>query len=127
MENKIITIVDEDGVEKQFKFLFSSVNENTQEEFCFFIEINTPRPMVGAYKLGNDNELINIETKEDMDYAQYAFGQYMASRRGGCGGCGCHSHHHDHECGCNHDGDHECGCNHDGNHECGCNGEGHCH
>ncbi len=116
MENKIITITDEDGLEKQFRFLFSSLNENTNEEFCFFIEINTPRPMIGAYKLAGENELVNIETKEDIDYVQKAFSEFMAKRKGHCG-CGGGCHHHDEQCDCSHDHSNE---------NCQCN-EKHCH
>ena len=124
MENQIITIIDEDGTEKQFRFLFSSLNSNTNEEFAFFIEINTHHPVVGAYKIGENNELINIETQEDMDYAQVAFKDYMHSKRGGCG---CHSHEHTCECGrdCDCDGDCDCDHEHDVIDDCGCGR--HCH
>ena len=88
MENQVITIVDEDGVEAQFKFLFSVRKQDTQEEFGFFVEMNTDAPMIGAYKFGEEGELINIETQEDMTFAQMVFNSYMAQRSGGCGG-GC--------------------------------------
>lgn len=102
MDDQVITIVDEDGVEKQFRFLFAVRKTDTQEEFGFFVEMNTNTPMVGAYKFGDEGQLMNIETDEDMQFAQRAFNAYMAQRSGGCGGgCGgCHGGSCDSECEC---------------------------
>ena len=105
MDDRIITIVDEDGVETQFRFLFSVTKKDTEEEFGFFVEMNTDAPMIGAYKFGEDGQLVNIETQEDMTFAQMVFNSYMAQRHGGCGGgCGgCRGGSCDSDCGC--DGD----------------------
>lgn len=102
MEDQVITIVDEDGVEKQFRFLFAVTKKDTEEEFGFFVEMNTNTPMVGAYKFGEEGQLLNIETQEDMNFAQRAFNAYMSQRHGGCGGgCGgCYGGSCSDECEC---------------------------
>ena len=102
MENQIITIVDEDGVEKQFRFLFAVTKSDTNTEFGFFAEMNTNTPMVGVYKFDEDGRFLNLETEEEMEFAQRAFNAFMAQRSGGCsGGCGgCHGGSCGDDCGC---------------------------
>ena len=58
--NNIITLLDDNGVEKQFQFIFAVNHEITKETFQFFVEINTPTPEVVAYKVGEDGYLVDI-------------------------------------------------------------------
>lgn len=105
--NQIITLTDENGVEKQFQFIFAVNHEVTKETFQFFVEINTDAPEVVAYKVGEDGYLVDIETQEEWQFASDMFNAYISQIHGGCGGgCGGCGGGCGDDCGC--DGD--CGC-----------------
>jgi uncharacterized protein YrzB (UPF0473 family) len=107
MDN-IITLTDDNGVEKQFQFIFAVNHEITKETFQFFVELNTNTPEVVAYKVGADGYLVDIESQEEWQFASDMFNAYMSQMRGGgCGGChgGCGS-----DCGEGCDCDGDCGC-----------------
>lgn len=113
--NQIIKLMDDNGQEKEFQFIFAVNHEVTNEQYQFFMEINTPTPEVCAYKVDSEGYLVDIETQEEWQYASDVFNAYMAQMHGGCGGChgGCGGDC-DGDCGCGDDCDCEgdCGCEH---------------
>ena len=88
--NNIITLLDDNGVEKQFQFIFAVNHEVTKETFQFFVEINTPSPEVVAYKVGEDGYLVDIESQEEWQFAadalRYSPGSGGICRRRSAGG-----------------------------------------
>ncbi|MEE0967642.1 MAG: hypothetical protein U0L85_11440 [Bacilli bacterium] len=110
--DQTIKIVDEHGVEKEFRYLFGITRQETDEPYGYFVEINSPRPEVVVYKFNSEGQMKDLETQEEWQYAQQVFDSYIAQMHGGCGGChgGCHD---DDSCGCGDD----CSCEGD----CGCN------
>ncbi len=105
--DQIIKLADENGVEKDFQFLFAVNHEITKEQYNFFVEMNTNSPEIVAYKSDAQGQLYDIESQEDWQFASDIFNAYLSQMRGGCGGChgGCGD-------GCDCDGDCEGGCEH---------------
>lgn len=105
--DQIIKLVDENGVEKEFRYLFAITRQETDEPYAYFVEINAQRPEVVVYKFDNEGNMKDLETPEEWEFAQKAFNAQVAQMHGGCGGCH----------GSCHDGD-DCNCDSD----CDCNG-----
>lgn len=104
--NQTIKLMDDNGVEKEFQFIFAVNHEITKEQYQFFMEINTNQPEVCAYKVDSEGYLCDIQTQEEWQFAADMFNAYMAQlHSGGCGGChgGC-------DCGGDCDCDGDCGC-----------------
>lgn len=103
--DQIIKLVDENGIEKEFRYLFAVTRTQTDVPYAFFMETNATRPEVVVYKFDEEGNLKDLETQEEWIFAQKAFNAQMAKMQGGCDGChgGCHG---DDTCGC---GD-NCGC-----------------
>ena len=100
--DRIIELTDENGVKKQFRYLFAVTKEDTDVPYGFFVEVDAQRPEVVVFKFDNEGVMQDLETPEEWEYAQKVFNSYLAQMRGGCGGChgGCHD---DEECGCGDD------------------------
>ena len=91
--NDIIEFVDQDGNTVNFRVLFTTKNELTNELYAFFAELEAVRPQVLVYKVADDGQLIDLN-EEELAYAQQEFNNYIARNYGGgCGGChgGCGS------------------------------------
>lgn len=100
--DQTIKLVDENGIEKEFRYLFSISKSQDDIPYSYFMELNSTKPEVVVYKFDEEGNLKDLETQEEWEFAQKAFQSQMAKMHGGCGGChgGCHG---DEECDC-HDG-----------------------
>ena len=55
--DQIIKLVDENGIEKEFRYLFAVTRTQTDVPYAFFMETNATRPEVVVYKFDEEGKV----------------------------------------------------------------------
>lgn len=89
MDNYFIKAIRMDGIETTYELFFTVVREETDEEFAFYIEMNSDSPGVLVYIRALDGSLIDIESEEDFAWASKVYEEHMVELRnqGDCPTC----------------------------------------
>lgn len=83
MENndKKITIIDENGVEKEFLILFTYHSEEFEKDYVIFYEENNVEELYACSYKEESNQLENIESDEEYDELEKVIEDYQNSQQ----------------------------------------------
>lgn len=81
LEDNIITLIDDDGVEKDFEILFTYANEETQKQYVYFCDSidKNDEDDLSVYFMAYDEQgnLYRIDDEEEKDMLEDIYNTFI--------------------------------------------------
>ena len=103
--NRIIKVIDDNGVEKDMYIIFVTKLEQYSKEYIFYTDPTDENGQVFVSSFNDQQQLFPIEKEEEWADLEEVFNQFIEdSKQGKCGGCQGHCD----DCGEDCQGDCDC-------------------
>ena len=80
--DKKITIIDENGVEKDYMILFTYHSEEFDKDYVIFYDENNVEELFACSYKEESNQLENIESDEEYDELEKVIEEFQNSQQG---------------------------------------------
>lgn len=78
MDEKMITVLDENGVEHEFEILLTFDNDENGKKYVMYYDPNEEEPNVMTSIFDDEGNFFPVETKEEWDMIEEVFYSFMA-------------------------------------------------
>ncbi len=105
--DETLTIINEDGVEKEMVILFTFTSDENNKAYVFYYDAQEPGGDVYVSSYTDEGQLFPVEDDEEWEMIQEVFNTFMTEDESEDDHH--HHHHHHHDCDCEKD-DPNCDC-----------------